>query len=77
MSKESATKFLEAAARDLDVQAKFEKVSTPQEFLQVAEQLGYDFTTEELKDVVKEHSQGVTMRRNTGVWRWLRGVNWV
>jgi len=39
-------------------------------------ELGYSFTTEELLAVVKEHSEGVT-RRKTGIWQWLRSVNWI
>ena len=77
MSKQSATQFLSVVARNTEVQDNFNSVNNPQEFVQVAEELGYNFTTEELKDVVKEHSEGVTLRRKTGVWNWLRRVNWI
>ena len=77
MSKQSATQFLSVVARNTEVQENFNSVNNPQEFVQVAEELGYNFTTEELKDVVKEHSEGVTLRRKTGVWNWLRRVNWI
>lgn len=77
MSKQSATQFLSVAARNTEVQENFQSVNNPEEFVQVAEGLGYNFTTEELKDVVKEHSEGVTLRRKTGVWNWLRRVNWI
>lgn len=77
MSKQSATQFLSVAARNTEVQENFRSVNNPEEFVQVAEGLGYNFTTEELKDVVKEHSEGVTLRRKTGVWNWLRRVNWI
>ncbi|MBD1937961.1 Nif11-like leader peptide family natural product precursor [Microcoleus sp. FACHB-68] len=77
MSKQSATQFLSVAARNTEVQENFKSVNNPEEFVQVAEELGYNFTTEELKDVVKEHSEGVTLRRKTGVWHWLRRVNWI
>lgn len=77
MSKESATKFLETAARKTDLRKHFQSVNAPQEFIRVAEKLGYSFTTEELKETVQEHSQGVKTRRRTGVWPWLRSVNWV
>lgn len=77
MSKQSATQFLSVAARNTEVQENFRSVNNPEEFVQVAEGLGYNFTTEELKDVVKEHSEGVTLRRKTGVWHWLRRVNWI
>ncbi|MBW4682877.1 MAG: Nif11-like leader peptide family natural product precursor [Microcoleus vaginatus WJT46-NPBG5] len=77
MSKQSATQFLSVAARDSDVQENFKSVNNPQEFVKVAEELGYSFTPEELKDVVKEHSEGVTLRRKTGIWNWLRHVKWI
>lgn len=77
MSKESACRFLAHAARDAELQECFKSVSNSQDFLKVAEEWGYSFTTEELKEVVKEHSQGVTLRRKTGVWKWLRTVPWM
>lgn len=77
MSKESASDFLAKAARDADLQACFSAVSNAQDFIKVAEEWGYSFTTEELREVIQEHSQGVTLRRKTGVWRWLRTVHWM
>ncbi|MDX2240759.1 MAG: Nif11-like leader peptide family natural product precursor [Leptolyngbyaceae cyanobacterium bins.302] len=77
MSLESATRFLEAAAHDEELRERFERVQSPEEFLRVIEQLGYSFTTAELMVLAKEQSQGVAVRRHTGVWKWLRHVNWV
>jgi predicted ribosomally synthesized peptide with nif11-like leader len=77
MSVQNATRFLEAVSQDETLRERFGKVSTPEEFLEVCRQLGYSFTTEELKNIVKEQSEGVLVRRHTGVWKWLRSVNWV
>lgn len=77
MSTESAARFLEAVAYDESLREKFEYVQTPDDFLRVTEQLGYSFTTEELMELAREQSQGVTVRRHTGVWKWLRSINWV
>jgi predicted ribosomally synthesized peptide with nif11-like leader len=77
MSIESATRFLEAITYDETLRDKFADVQDPEGFLRISEQLGYSFTTEELMAVAREQSQGVEMRRSTGVWKWLRHVNWV
>ncbi len=77
MSIESANRFLEAVAYDEALRSKFEGVSSPEDFLRITEQLGYSFTTEELMAIAKEQSQGVTIRRGTGVWKWLRSVKWI
>lgn len=77
MSIESAARFLEAVAYDETLRDKFEGVSGPEDFLRVTEQLGYSFTTDELMAIAREQSQGVTVRRGTGVWKWLRSVKWV
>jgi predicted ribosomally synthesized peptide with nif11-like leader len=77
MSKESANQFLEAAAQHTNLREHFHSVAAPEEFIEVAEKLGYTFTTEELREALKEHSQGVNLRRRTGVWPWLRSVKWL
>ena len=77
MSIESASRFLEAAASDEGLRRKFEGVEGPDDFLKMTEQLGYSFTTDELMAIAHEQSQGVEVRRSTGVWKWLRGINWV
>ena len=77
MSKESANKFLEDIAHHHDLRNQFQNVETPQDFIQVAQSLGYQFTSDELKETVKEHSQGVEIRRKTGIWPWLRSVQWI
>lgn len=77
MSIESANRFLTAIAQDQTIREKFAAVSSPAEFLQISEQMGYCFTTRELEDLIRESSQGVVVRRSTGVWKWLRNVTWV
>jgi predicted ribosomally synthesized peptide with nif11-like leader len=77
MSIESANRFLEAITHDASLRSKFEEVTGPEDFLRVIENLGYSFTTEELMEIAREQSQGVQVRRTTGVWKWLRGVKWV
>ena len=77
MSKESVTQFLEVAAQDESVRHWFQQVTCPEEFLRVSEQLGYRFTIDELRAIAREQSQGVLVRRSTGVWKWLREVHWV
>ena len=77
MSLESATRFLEAAAHNEELRERFESVQSPEEFMRVIEQLGYSFTTAELMSLAREQSQGVSVRRHTGVWKWLRQINWV
>ncbi|MBD2019985.1 Nif11-like leader peptide family natural product precursor [Leptolyngbya sp. FACHB-36] len=77
MSKESATRFLQAVSSDETLREKFDRVQDSDEFIRIAEQLGYSFTTQELMTLAKEQSQGIAVRRSTGVWKWLRGINWV
>jgi predicted ribosomally synthesized peptide with nif11-like leader len=77
MSIESANLFLEDAAREIALRDNFKDVTNAEEFLEVARKLGYDFTTEELKESVSELSKGVLVRRKTGVWPWLRSVKWI
>jgi predicted ribosomally synthesized peptide with nif11-like leader len=77
MSIESAQQFLEAVADSETLREQFEAVQKPEDFLQISQQLGYDFTTEELLSIAQEQSQGVVVRRHTGVWKWLRSINWV
>ncbi|MFW6296716.1 MAG: Nif11-like leader peptide family natural product precursor [Halothece sp.] len=77
MSKESAKKFLADAAHKNEIREQFSNARNSQDFIAISEELGYDFTSEELLEVVKEHSEGVTLRRQTGVWAWLRQVNWI
>lgn len=76
MSIESANRFLEAIAHDGELRTKFTAVQTPDDFLRLVEQLGYSFTTEELYRLLHDHSDGVIVRRDHGVWKWLRQTNW-
>lgn len=77
MSKESAKQFLQEAVKNMSLRDKFTDVRTPKEFLDMAQTLGYSFTTEELEIIVKEASQGVETRRPTGIWPWLRTIPWI
>ncbi len=77
MSIESANRFLEAVAYDETLRDRFEGVTNPDDFLRITEQLGYSFSTDELMAIAKEQSQGIMVRRNTGVWKWLRSICWV
>lgn len=77
MSTESATRFLQAAAHDQRIRERFEVVRSPEEFFRTSKQLGYRFNTIDLMQVLMEHSQGATMRRKTGIWRWMRSVPWI
>ena len=77
MSVESATRFLMVAAQDQIIREKFSAVTSPEEFLKVSDQLGYSFTIAELEQLIRDSSQDVEVRRSTGVWKWLRNVNWV
>ena len=77
MSRESADLFLEAATQDGILRDKLKTAGNPDEFVKIAEALGYSFTTQELKSVVRENSEQVTLRRKTGIWPWLRQVTWI
>ena len=77
MSVKSATRFLNAVAQDHTLREKFIEAQSPDEFLEISHQLGYSFTTAELKKVITLKSRGIVVRRQTGVWKWLRGVNWI
>ncbi|HEY9909716.1 MAG TPA: Nif11-like leader peptide family natural product precursor [Thermosynechococcaceae cyanobacterium] len=77
MSVESANRFLEAVAHDEALREQFQSIQGPDEFLRVIQQLGYSFTTDELLEIAHEQSQGISTRRNTGVWKWLRNIHWV
>jgi hypothetical protein len=76
MSVRSAARFLSAAAQDGQVRDRFAGVDSPEEFLQVSQCMGYTFTTAELLRLVRVKSLKNETRRITGVWKWLRGVNW-
>jgi predicted ribosomally synthesized peptide with nif11-like leader len=77
MSVTSANRFLCAASQDQRLRDQFDGVASPQDFVTVSQKLGYCFTTVELKTVVSEQSHGVLARRSTGVWKWLRNVQWM
>lgn len=77
MSIKSAARFLSAASRGQKIRDRFKAVQSPEDFLSVSREMGYSFTTEDLKKIVTLKSRNIQIRRTTGVWRWLREVNWV
>lgn len=76
MSKERATKLLEAAITNESLREKLKLAANSEEFIKIASELGYDFTTKTLQVVIEKNSDGVMFRRKTGIWPWLRSVNW-
>ena len=77
MSIKSASRFLSAASQDQEIRDRFQSVKSPDDFLCVSQEMGYSFTTAELKKIITLKSRNIQVRRTTGVWRWLRQVNWV
>jgi predicted ribosomally synthesized peptide with nif11-like leader len=77
MSIESATRFLDAVTDDEVLRHQFDYAQTPEDFLSLAQEMGFSFTTRELAQVVLDSSTGVEIRRSTGVWKWLRQMKWV
>ena len=77
MSIKSAARFLSAASRDQELRDRFQSVQSPEDFLYISQEMGYSFTTAELKKIVTLKSRNIQVRRTTGVWHWLRQVNWV
>lgn len=77
MSQEKVEHFLTEITQKDELRKQFQDVKNPTQFMEVCQKLGYDFTHEQLITVIKEHSKGVILRRKTGVWVWLRKVNWI
>jgi predicted ribosomally synthesized peptide with nif11-like leader len=77
MSVKSAQRFLECVAHDGDLRHRFEAASNCGDFLSVAQEMGYSFTSDELMQVASQLSEGIDLRRPTGVWKWLRAVEWL
>jgi predicted ribosomally synthesized peptide with nif11-like leader len=76
MSKKTANQFLEAAAVDATFREQFKSATNVDEFIKIAQDLGYSFSPEDLNAIVQEFSGETTLRRKTGIWPWLRLVNW-
>ena len=77
MSIRSAARFLSAASQDQVLRDRFSTVKSPEDFLCVSREMGYSFTTDELKKLIVRQSRSVQIRRDTGVGRWLRDVTWI
>ncbi|AZB72197.1 Nif11-like leader peptide family natural product precursor [Synechococcus elongatus] len=75
MSSDQVLRFLEDAAISKELRDKFSAVSDASEFLLVAQRSGYAFTSEEFIHTIAELSKDVPIRRQTGVWRWLRTIH--
>ena len=56
MAHESAASFFKAVQKDQALQQKFKAITDPQTFVEMAEQRGYSFTTEELEAMIGELS---------------------
>lgn len=54
MSKKNVEKFLEAGGADNDMRLRYDAIKTMEEFVVTANTDGYDFTQEELEDVLRE-----------------------
>lgn len=77
MYNKSVNIFFKDAAQNANLRERFKLTANQKEFMQTALELGYTFTIEMLVSVVQEHSEGVVLRRQTGIWPWLRSVNWI
>ncbi|MDJ1183397.1 Nif11-like leader peptide family natural product precursor [Roseofilum casamattae] len=77
MSNAEAMRFLKDANSKHGLRQTMEGASNPEAFIQIVKQLGYNFETKELEEVAHQQSEGITTRRSTGVWHWLRTVNWI
>jgi len=77
MSKKNAGQFLADAAQNITLRETLEGATNAEDFLNIAHQLGYTFTKAELDDVIHFYSEGIKVRRSTGVWPWLRNVHWI
>lgn len=77
MCKQDAHQFLEDATQNITLRDKCQAANNPSEFISLATGLGYHFTAQDLKNVIQESSEAVILRRKTGIWPWLRQVNWV
>lgn len=76
MSEKNAERFLGDVTHRQTMRDRLETAKNPEEFIKICQELGYDFTHDELESVIKHHSEGVFVRRKVGVWPWLRHVNW-
>ena len=55
MSKESVLDLLDKGADDREFRIKYDNIFTMEEFVELAKGDGFDFTVEELKEVLKEN----------------------
>jgi predicted ribosomally synthesized peptide with nif11-like leader len=58
MSKESVSEFFLAVSSDETLQEKLAAATQPENFIKIAQEKGYSFTTEELFAVISEQNNG-------------------
>jgi predicted ribosomally synthesized peptide with nif11-like leader len=58
MSKESVSEFFSVISSDEVLQEKLAAATDPENFIKIAQEKGYSFTTEELFAVISEHNNG-------------------
>jgi predicted ribosomally synthesized peptide with nif11-like leader len=58
MSKESVSEFFLAVSSDETLQEKLAAATQPENFIKIAQEKGYRFTTEELFAVISEQNNG-------------------
>lgn len=75
MSSEQVLRFLEDAAASRTLRDKFSAVTDASDFLLIAQRSGYAFTSEEFIATIAQLSKDAPVRRQTGVWRWLRSIH--
>jgi hypothetical protein len=74
---ENAKRFLADASSRESIREHFIDVTNAHDFIEKVKSLGYDCDQDDLKAVVKSYSEKTEIRRNTGIWAWLRTVNWI
>ncbi|CAA6677165.1 MULTISPECIES: Nif11-like leader peptide family natural product precursor [unclassified Lentimonas] len=71
MSKENVEKLLEAGGSDKELRIKYNVIETKEEFVATANAEGYDFTSDELDEVLKEEDftfESYGNPRTRGIW---------
>jgi predicted ribosomally synthesized peptide with nif11-like leader len=58
MSQESVTEFFLAVSSDEALQEKLEATTDPENFVNIAQESGYSFTTEDLMAVISSQNEG-------------------
>jgi predicted ribosomally synthesized peptide with nif11-like leader len=64
MSKKEVERLLIAGGEDKTVKTKYNAISTKEAFVETAKEDGYDFTVEELDEVLQENGDDFTRTGN-------------